>query len=119
MRWSSWPATKPDTSRPPNWWSMVASRLPAEGQRMGGSPTHLPVRTDWLASREEQALAPALPIVDSHHHLYDRPGSRYLLDDLLRDLHGGHNVRATVIVQARSMLRAGVPPHLQPLGETE
>ena len=86
---------------------------------MGGSPTHLPVRTDWLASREEQALAPALPIVDSHHHLYDRPGSRYLLDDLLRDLHGGHNVRATVIVQARSMLRAGVPPHLQPLGETE
>jgi predicted TIM-barrel fold metal-dependent hydrolase len=28
-------------------------------------------------------------------------------------------VRATVIVQARAMLRADAPPHLQPLGETE
>ncbi|WP_181360583.1 amidohydrolase [Variovorax sp. WS11] len=86
---------------------------------MSGSPTHIPVRPDWLASREEEALEPALPIVDSHHHLYDRPGSRYLLDDLLRDLNCGHNVRATVIVQARSMLRVDAPPHLQPLGETE
>ena len=86
---------------------------------MKASPTHLPVRPDWLATRLEEPLEAALPIVDSHHHLYDRPGSRYLLDDVLRDLQSGHNVRATVIVQARSMLRAGAPPHLQPLGETE
>jgi L-fuconolactonase len=83
------------------------------------SPTHLAVRPDWLATRREEPLDAALPIVDSHHHLYDRPGSRYLLDDLLGDLYSGHNVRATVIVQARSMLRADAPPQLQPLGETE
>jgi L-fuconolactonase len=83
------------------------------------SPIHLPVRPEWLATREEEPLDAALPIVDAHHHLYDRPGSRYLLDDLLRDLYSGHNVRATVIVQARAMLRADALPHLQALGETE
>lgn len=86
---------------------------------MAASPTHIAVRPDWLATIDEAPLDPGLPIVDSHHHLYDRPGSRYLLDDILRDLYSGHNVRATVIVQARSMLRAEGPPHLQPLGETE
>jgi L-fuconolactonase len=86
---------------------------------MIGSPTHIPVRPEWLATRVEEALEPALPIVDAHHHLYDRPGYRYLLDDFLRDIDSGHNIRATVIVQARSMLRADAPPHLQPLGETE
>nr|WP_251011163.1 hypothetical protein [Variovorax paradoxus] len=50
--------------------------------------------------------------------LYDRPTSRYLLDEFLADVRGGHDVRATVIVQARSMLRAGVPAAEQPLGET-
>jgi predicted TIM-barrel fold metal-dependent hydrolase len=67
----------------------------------------------------EEAMEPAMPIVDSHHHLYDRPGSRYLLDDFLLDLKGSHNLRASVVVQARSMLRADAPPALQPLGETE
>lgn len=86
---------------------------------MSGSPTHVSVRPDWLATHQEEPLEPALPIVDAHHHLYDRPGSRYLLDEILRDLNSGHNVRATVIVQARAMLRADAPPQLQPLGETE
>ena len=83
------------------------------------SLTYLPIREDWLATRSEQALDPEQPIVDAHHHLYDRPNCRYLLEDILRDLGSGHNVRATVIVQARSMLRADASPHLQPLGETE
>jgi L-fuconolactonase len=82
-------------------------------------PTYIPVRPEWLATCEEEPLEPSLPIVDAHHHLYDRPGFRYLLDDILRDLYSGHNVRATVIVQARAMLTVDAPPHLQPLGETE
>ncbi len=86
---------------------------------MNNSPTHIEVRPEWLASRAEDAIAPALPIVDAHHHLYDRPGSRYLLDDYLQDLYSGHNVQATVYLQARAMLRPDAPPHLQPLGETE
>ena len=86
---------------------------------MVASPTHFAVRPDWLATCQEDPVDAALPIVDSHHHLYDRPGLRYLFDDLLQDLSSGHNVCATVFVQARSMLRADAPPHLQPLGETE
>lgn len=83
------------------------------------SVTHLAVRPDWLATRQEEALDTAVPVVDAHHHLYDRPGIRYLLEEFLQDIRGGHDVRATVHLQARSMLRADAPPHLQSLGETE
>ena len=86
---------------------------------VGASPTHNPIRPDWLATCKEEPIEPALPVVDAHHHLYDRPGCKYMLDEILVDVRSGHNVRATVIVQARSMLRADAPPHLQPLGETE
>ncbi|TPG41897.1 amidohydrolase [Roseomonas nepalensis] len=80
---------------------------------------HLPVREDWLARVKEEIIDPGLPIVDAHHHLWDRPGSRYLLDELLRDTGGGHDVRATVYVQARSMYRAEGPDEACSLGETE
>ena len=83
------------------------------------SPNYLPVRPDWLATRNEEALDPAIPVVDAHHHLYVRPGISYLLDDFLQELRCGHDVRATVYLQARAMLRPDAPPHLQPLGETE
>ncbi|MFF7057998.1 amidohydrolase family protein [Achromobacter spanius] len=83
------------------------------------SPTHAPVRPTWLATTSEAAIEPGSPVIDAHHHLYDRPGSRYLLNDFLDDLCSGHNVRATVIVQARSMLRADAEPTYQSVGETE
>ncbi|MDQ1079101.1 amidohydrolase [Pseudoroseomonas cervicalis] len=83
------------------------------------SSPHIPVREDWLAQVREEILDPSLPIVDPHHHLWDRPGSRYLLDELLRDTGSGHDVRATVYVQARGMYRAGGPEDLRSLGETE
>ena len=86
---------------------------------VSASPNHIPVRPDWLATHDEPVLAPALPIIDSHHHLYDRPGIRYLLDDYLADVGSGHNVRASVFVQARAMLPVGVPSELQPIGEVE
>jgi L-fuconolactonase len=86
---------------------------------MSASPNYLAVRPDWLATHDEEVLDPLLPIVDSHHHLYDRPGIRYLLDDYLADLAGGHNVRASVFVQARAMLRADAPPKLEAIGEAE
>src|SRR3546814_15912576 len=68
---------------------------------------YLTVRNDWLARRAEPALEPDLPIVDPHHHLWDRPHWRYLLDDLLADTNQGHNVVATVFVQCRAFHRAG------------
>ncbi|PNG46017.1 putative metal-dependent hydrolase of the TIM-barrel fold protein (plasmid) [Variovorax sp. WDL1] len=76
-------------------------------------------RPGRLALRREEALEPGQPIVDAHHHLYDRPGHRYLLDEFLSDLRSGHDVRATVFVQARSMLRADGPEAMRPVGETE
>src|SRR5436189_3741434 len=80
---------------------------------------YLAVRNDWLARRTEEILEPALPIIDPHHHLWDRPGWRYLLDDLLADTNSGHNILATVFVQARAMNRADGPEEMKPVGETE
>ena len=64
-------------------------------------------------------LEPGLAIVDPHHHLWDRPGWRYMLDDLLADTNSGHNLVATVFVQCRAFHRAGGPADMQPIGETE
>jgi len=41
------------------------------------------INEDWLALHREDAMEPAMPIVDPHHHLWDR-GSRYLLDELAK-----------------------------------
>lgn len=78
-----------------------------------------PVDAAWLAQHAEPALLPELPIVDPHHHLWDRPGGRYLLDDLLADLDTGHRVEATVFLECRSMWRAAGPAEMRPIGETE
>ncbi len=83
------------------------------------TPYYLPVRQDWLDRRKEPILAPDLPIVDPHHHLWDRPGWRYLLDELVADTESGHNIVATVFVQARAMTRAAGPVEMRPVGETE
>ena len=67
----------------------------------------------------EDILEPDLPICDPHHHLWDHPGRRYLLDELLADTGSGHDVRATVFVECLSMYRAQGPASLRPVGETE
>ncbi|HEV2200263.1 MAG TPA: amidohydrolase family protein [Bryobacteraceae bacterium] len=78
-----------------------------------------PIRRDWLDRRKEPILEPELPIVDPHHHLWQRPGWRFLLDDLLLDLNSGHNVVATVFMEARSMYRDRGPEEMKPVGEVE
>jgi predicted TIM-barrel fold metal-dependent hydrolase len=75
--------------------------------------------TEWLAQVKEPILDPDLPICDPHHHLWDHPGSRYLLDELLADARSGHNVVSTVFVECASMYRADGPEALRPVGETE
>jgi L-fuconolactonase len=77
------------------------------------------VNTAWLDRRKEAIIAPELPIVDPHHHLWVRADSRYMLDDLLADLSSGHKVIATVYMQCDSMYRANGAEELRPLGETE
>jgi L-fuconolactonase len=85
----------------------------------------------------EAILEPDLPIVDPHHHLWDRRNyatpaapahpfitaiegaQRYLLDELLADIGSGHNVRATVFVECGAMYKADGPVELRGVGETE
>src|SRR2546430_10215200 len=74
----------------------------------------------WLATAaDESVLEPDLPIVDPHHHLWQRGDHRYFLDELLTDLNTGHNIVATVFLECRSMYRAGGPVEMRPVGETE
>jgi predicted TIM-barrel fold metal-dependent hydrolase len=74
----------------------------------------------WLARQAaEPILEPALPCIDTHHHLWDRPDHRYLLPELLADLGSGHNVVATVFLECHSMYRADGPEPMRPVGETE
>ena len=51
---------------------MVASTLPSARTGLYADP-----RPDWLALHEETVIDPARPIVDPHHHLWDRGGQRY------------------------------------------
>ena len=67
----------------------------------------------------ETTLEPDLPIVDAHHHLMHRPTNRYLHDDLLADMMGGHRIAATVYCECRAFLRSEGPEALAPIGETE
>jgi len=73
----------------------------------------------WLALREEEAIEPQLPICDPHHHLWDHPGHRYLLDELLADTGSGHRIEQTVFVECASEYREEGPESLRPVGETE
>ena len=97
----------------------AARRLELRAQQPGTPVPPNPVRQDCLDRLKEPTLEPELPIVDPHHHLWDRPGWRYLLPELLSDLNTGHNIVATVFVQARSMYRDSGPIEMRPVGEVE
>ena len=84
----------------------------------GGSHYLMP-RADWLALYDEPALEPDLPIIDPHHHLWERSDWVYMLPDLLADTNDGHNLIGTVFVQCRAMHRASGPEEMKPIGETE
>jgi predicted TIM-barrel fold metal-dependent hydrolase len=75
----------------------------------------------WLARRPpEAALEPELPIIDPHHHFWDTPArGRYLIDELLQDIGGGHNIVASVFVECRSMYKKDGPRELAAVGEVE
>ncbi len=76
-------------------------------------------RPHWLALHREEVIDPKRPIVDPHHHLWDRGGQRYLIEEITDDIASGHNIIATVYVEARSMYRAGGPEAFRPVGEVE
>jgi L-fuconolactonase len=77
------------------------------------------VREEWLRLTEEPILEPGLPIIDPHHHLWQRAEGSYLLPELLADTSSGHDIRGTIFVQCGEMYRAGGPEGEKSLGETE
>ena len=76
-------------------------------------------REDWLAQTTEEIIDPERPIVDPHHHLWDRGGLRYMIEEMSDDIASGHNIVATVYVDCRSMYRASGPEAFRPVGEVE
>jgi len=91
----------------------------------------------------ELIIDPDLPIIDAHHHLWLFPEAalaemqkddtlvgqalapvlcsrpRYLFEEFMADLTSGHNVRATVFVDAHAMYRASGPEEMKSVGEVE
>ena len=102
-------ANKPATKSPKN---------PSEKSAQTKSG-HLAIREEWLARSKEEVIAPDLPIVDPHHHLWKRDGHQYFLEELLADTSSGHNIVATVFVECHAMYRADGPEEMKPLGEVE
>jgi predicted TIM-barrel fold metal-dependent hydrolase len=93
-----------------------------------------------MAAPVEAIIDPDLPIIDPHHHLWDRSmfvgtplivqpehpfqrvldfAARYLLDEFLNDTNSGHNIKATVFLECHSMLKAEGEPETRYLGETQ
>jgi len=77
----------------------------------------------WLEQVNEAALEPELPICDPHHHLWDARKAavqpRYLLDEILADIGGGHNIVSTVFIECGAMFKADEPEEMRCVGETE
>ncbi|PRX10759.1 UNVERIFIED_ORG: putative TIM-barrel fold metal-dependent hydrolase [Martelella mediterranea] len=72
-----------------------------------------------LEGRDEPILEPDLPIIDAHHHLFDKPAMRYMLEEYLADVNAGHRIVASVYVEASAFHRVDGPEALRPLGEIE
>ncbi len=76
-------------------------------------------RPGWLRRTSEAVIEPERPICDPHHHLWDRPNSRYLVEDLVADLGSGHNIVSTVFIECGAGYRSDGAEALRPVGETE
>jgi predicted TIM-barrel fold metal-dependent hydrolase len=81
-------------------------------------------RDAWRAQVIEPAIDPDLPVIDPHHHLWPVTPSPHLEpytdDELIADVRGcGHNIVATVAVEAWGSYRTDGPAALRPVGETD
>ncbi len=71
------------------------------------------INESWLDLTKENVIDPDLPICDCHHHLWDNPGSTYMLEEFFKDISGGHNILKTVFIESASVNQV-----MQPLEET-
>ena len=82
-------------------------------------PRSMAALNSWHARYREAAIEPEIPIIDAHHHMWDRPPEHYGLPELLEEFGQGHNIRASVFVECTAMFKADGPEALRPVGETE
>ena len=87
----------------------------------------------WLAKRPpEEVIEPDLPIIDTHHHLWDfrtAPAEQfhskfqqklYLCQEFADEIReSGHNVQQTVFLETAAFYRPDGPKRMRPVGETE
>jgi len=76
-------------------------------------------RLSWLSRTLEETIDPDLLICDPHHHLWEFPEQRYLIDEFLGDVSSGHRIERTVFVECHQKYRNTGPLALRPVGETE
>lgn len=67
----------------------------------------------------EPIVDPDLPIIDAHHHLFDRPALKYMLDDYRNHAESGHKIVATVYIETQAMARLSGPDVMKAIGEVE
>lgn len=101
---------------------MTAAHTPSSSNvhvksRRGISP-QLFIDEDWLALRTEAALDPSRPIIDAHHHLWERTAP-YLIPQLQGDLNCGHNFQATIYMECSYKYRLDGDPRFASVGEVE
>ena len=63
---------------------MAASTAPASKSGLYADP-----REDWLAQYTEEIIDPARPIIDPHHHLWDRGSLHYMIEEMAADIASG------------------------------
>ena len=85
----------------------------------GNSYRKLAELNAWTQQRREIPLEPDLPILDPHHHVWEDGRGRYLIHELAEDVGSGHNIVATVFIEAGAMYRADGPDAMKPVGEVE
>jgi len=81
-----------------------------------------------MPTEPEAPIDPAIPIIDSHHHLFDMASEwlmnitshrRFLIEEYTDFVSDGHNVVASIAVESHGMYRASGPEALRVVGETE
>jgi predicted TIM-barrel fold metal-dependent hydrolase len=100
--------------------SKLIPRTPAnQAARSAVVASHHGDNAQWRAQVREAILEPGLPIVDAHHHLWQRGRSRYLIDEFLAEAQAGHDIRASIYVECGSFYRSRASELMAPLGEVE
>ena len=76
-------------------------------------------RLEWINSGQETPIDSTQRIIDPHHHLWERGGSRYRAEELSQDTARGHAVSDTVFVECLASYRKEEQEERRSIGETE